>query len=299
LIIGSSIVAPENNEKMINPYGKVPFVPLKIENETVDFYGEPDWTGFFAQLETDIKMSCFNKAEIHQSFPIAVATNLEFAKDQRLSPGIVINAKDARQDMQPSALNFYSANTDWVSLQANIESRIDNLYISKGLSSNSITKQTNTASGISKLVDELELEESREVLSDKMESFEVKLLEMIRIVVNEDGTLETIPDGEFEVEYGENKAKESESDKKIRMERQKAFGIKDEIDFIMEELELSEEDAMEYYKARKQRAILLGMNNNNRIESLFAGRNNVAKRTAETNEENAVGRNNNENQNQY
>ena len=268
LIIGSNIVAPENNPKMVNPYGKVPYIPLKMENETVDFYGEPDWTGFWAQLETDIKMSAFNKAEIHQSFPIAIAVNLDLQEGQRLTPGMVLNAKDVKVDNETPSLNYYSAGTDWNSLQQNIDNRIDNLYISKGLSSNSITKETNQTSGISKLVDELELEESRNLIKNKLISFEVELLDMVRLVMNNEKP-NTIIDGEFIVEYGENKAKESESDKKIRMERQKALGIKDEIDFIQEELELSEEDAIKYYEVRKQRALTLGINKNNRIESLF------------------------------
>ena len=55
---------------------------------------------------------------------------------------------------------------------------------------------------------------------------------------------------------------------------EKKFGLKDEVDFVMEDFEISEEEAIQHIKARQERKALLNLNsvsNENNQQSIRDG----------------------------
>ena len=245
-------------ESGANPYKIIPFEVLRF-NECLDFWGEPDWTGYLTQLEHDLKVSIGDKQEAFQMFGIPLAINLNMSENQKLSCDTVVSVdKVQTNDLVTPSLEFVVPNIDWNAIKLNIETRINELYNAKGLPASSSSTENKAQSGASKVIDELELEEQRQMDKTYLYYFEKNLLEKIRIIWNFHNPTNKIPDGKIEIEFSKESDKINQADKIAKDEFDKKYNIKDEIDFIME-MGKTKDEAIEYYNERKQRIADLGL----------------------------------------
>ena len=86
---------------------------------------------------------------------------------------------------------------------------------------------------------------------------------MIRTVNNYYQMPKLSDTGFFEVTFSEEKATERIEDKVARREMEAAIGYKDGIDFTMEDLEVSQDDAITILTERKVRVYDLGVKDKN------------------------------------
>ena len=111
-------------------------------------------------------------------------------------------------------------------------------------------------SGAAKMIDELELLERREEYKTILWHFMINLLKIIRYVWNYYNPSQALNmNAEFDIRFTEANVFESTDDKKKRYDMALEYGYKDEIDIAAEELEISETEAMEVIKVRKERKI--------------------------------------------
>lgn len=131
---------------------------------------------------------------------------------------------------------------------------------SEGLSAQSGSVDVASESGVKREMDEVELKEKRENYKETLYAFEIDLLNKIRMVWNEYNPTNQIADGEFDITFSEEQSTETVQDKIARREMEKKFGLKDEVDFVMEDFEISEAEAIQHIKARQERKALLNLN---------------------------------------
>ena len=104
-------------------------------------------------------------------------------------------------------------------------------------------------SGAAKTIDELELFEKREEYKSTLYHFMVNLLNVIVMVWNcYNPTKKLTGAPEFSIRFSDSKISESMDDKIKRYDMALRYGFKDEVDVTMEELELSEAEAIEKLK---------------------------------------------------
>jgi hypothetical protein len=262
---GKQFYLSENNKEGKNPYGVIPVVVFRIKEGT-DFYGEPNWAIYDAQLAHDLQLSNLQEVEIFMGSPVAIAVNTQKeAEELLIGPNAVVTINGVREGEVAPSLDFVNPNADMQSLRDNIDFNIDNLKQSKGIVGSTASKDRTVESGAAKEIDLLPVLERRNKLRNLIkEKLELPCLEMLRKVWNY-GVNNDLLDGElldenatFEVVMQETKSFESIDDKiKIR-KMQKEYGIKDEVDFMMEDTGCTEKEALAEIKKRRGRAQEVG-----------------------------------------
>ena len=242
-----------------NIYRKIPVIALRF-SEGDSYFPEPNWDLFHTQIALDIKRTNNFYTEMFQTFGIYVATNLNMKAGETLSPNQILKAEGVKSDDVAPSLQFISPDIDFAQLNNNIDFEVLDMLRSQGINTASASIDQKTQSGTAKTIDELELMEERENVKENLYSFEIELLNLIRIVHNAN-SLTKIPDGDFEVVYSEEKSIESIDDKVKRREMESKYGIKTPIDFIMEDFECSEEEANKIYEDNKAKEIPTEENN--------------------------------------
>lgn len=231
-----------------NIYGKIPVIALRF-NETDYYYPEPNWDLFHSQIALDVKRTNNFYTELFQTFGIYVATNLNLKEGEALSPNKILKVDNVKtEDVTPS-LQFVSPDVDWNQLNGNIDFEVLDMLRSQGINTSSSSLDQKAQSGAAKTIDEIEVIEERESVKENLYRFEKELLELIRIVQNNNS--KQLPEGEFEIYYSEEKSIESVDDKVKRREMEMKYNIKSPIDFIMEDYECGIEEATEIYNENK------------------------------------------------
>lgn len=250
ILQGEDIFSADGNEDMINPYGQLPFSVLRIK-EGIDFYGEPNWSLYLNQKYLDIRTTDLNKSELEQIFNMWLGINTNFDKDVTLTPNTIKQVNGVTAEDIPPSLESITNNVDYVSVRENIDWRLQTLYTSEGLSAGSGNAEISDQSGVSKIIDENELYEKREDYKEVLYDFEIDLLQKIRMVANYHNE-KSIGEGDFNITFSEEKPTESISDKIARREMESGYGYKTAVTFAMEDLEISESDAIELIKHNKE-----------------------------------------------
>lgn len=247
-----------NNEEGINPFSPVlPFSVLRIKEGT-DFYGEPNWNLYLNQRSYDIRLTDLDRSEVGTIFNIWVGTNTKFAKDETFRPGELKQIESNSE--YPASLKNVSGDIDYTSIRENIDWKNKSVMNSEGLSAQSGSVDVASESGVKREMDEVELKEKRENYKETLYAFEIDLLNKIRMVWNEYNPTNQIADGEFDITFSEVQSTETVQDKIARREMEKKFGLKDEVDFVMEDFEISEAEAIQHIQARQERKALLNLN---------------------------------------
>lgn len=257
IIDGSQKLSPPNNEEGINPFKKIPFIILRIE-EGSDFYGEPNWNLLLNQKNLDIRLTDLNEGELRTIYQFFLGVNTRLDDKTRFAAGQLIQVN--AQEGENVSLDSIKADIDYTAIRENIDWKNQALMNSEGLSAQSGSVDAAQESGVKRMIDELELQEKRDDYKETLYNFEIELLNMIRIVNNTYNKSNQLNDkGIFEVTFSEEKASETISDKISRRSMEKEIGYKDEIDFTMEDLEVGYEDAVMILQERKDRMQSLGL----------------------------------------
>lgn len=236
--------------QMKNPFGKIPYCVLRIENGQ-DFYGEPNWNLFLAQKHRDIKLTDIYLGETREIHGILFGVNTNFDASTQFTPGTLHQVNNPDSTMQVS-LESVSGSTDWSAIRENTDARLQSLFMSEGISNNSAATETKAQSGAAKTIDELETIERREEIKDTLWHFEIELLKLIETVHNT-YSLQQIDSSERTIIFSSEKPFESIQDKIARREHEKSIGYYDNIDFTMQDLEVTQAEAELILEERKNR----------------------------------------------
>lgn len=232
-----------NGKRLSNNYKILPFSFLRIRKGW-DFYGEPNWNLLQTQKEFDIDLTNLKLTFEYQSFGVWVAENFPDDQELKISPNAMIKIKRNSVDVPGATLQNVKPNVSFTDNTNLVDWDLKTTLMSEGLSAASSDIQARLESGVSKGYDELEMQIQRDDLKNIMYYFELDLLERIRTIWNIENPNNKLPEGKFDIIYSEEKPAESVNDKKIRRDMEKSYGIKNEIDFAMEDLEISREDAV-------------------------------------------------------
>lgn len=241
IIDGENKLPPENNPDGKNPFGKLPFSILRIE-EGCDFYGEPNWNLFLNQKNLDIRLTDMNESELRTVLGVFHGINTNFEEGISLSANKILQSQERegeRVSLEPVNLNI-----DYEQIKDNIDWKMKAVMNSEGLSSQSGSTDTVSESGIKRSMDEVELQERRDDFKEILYNFEIDLLQNIRMVNNAYQNPKLNDKAYFEVTFSEEKATETIQDKILRRDMEKQIGYKNNISFTMEDLEVSEEEAI-------------------------------------------------------
>lgn len=244
-------VPPPNNTEMVNPYSHasgsgfaLPFAPLRIE-EGDDYYGEPNWNIFLHQKNLDIRLTDLNETELKTLHQIYLGVNTNFVKGESFKAGDFKQINNVKEDDKEPKIESITSDVDYTSVRENIDWHNRLVLGSEGISGGASSTELKAESGAAKVIDELELYEKREEYKSALYHFMIHLLNIIRVVWNYYNPQLTLDvDGTFDVRFADNRIFESPDEKKKRYDMALEYGYKDEVDITMEELEISEEEAI-------------------------------------------------------
>lgn len=247
-IEGENEYSYENNPDGVNPFGVIPVSTLRIR-EGGDFYGEPNWNLYLFQKDFDVNLTEMKLAEQRTLHQVWLAVNCGLKTGDILTPGHLITVNDLQEGQPIPSLESVTSNYDFAGVRENTDWLNKIVALSQGLSSSSVSTKVDDLSGIAKSIDNQELHEGREEMKQILYDFEVDLLEKIRMVYNTYSGQKLNENGEFYVEFIKDPASETIQEKIQRREMERGYGYKNEIDFAIEDLELSSrEEAAELLK---------------------------------------------------
>jgi hypothetical protein len=241
---------------------KLKMIPIAVyrDEEYSYFWGEPNWQLYFAQLFYTMRKSDSIRGEFYQKFPFLFGKNIPLEK-LKVTPSEAVLVEQ-RPDFE-SDIRFVSPAIDWAQLRENEKFDIDDLIISEGLPASSTSIEAITQSGYAKTIDEVELRESIELDEWKIYYF---IKDVIPIIIKVANYFNILPDDikkfyndntMIETYFAKAKTYETPSDKKQRYDFEKENLISDEVDIIMNELGLTEEQAIDYLEKRLKRSDLI------------------------------------------
>jgi hypothetical protein len=264
-----------NGKKLGNPYGVLPFAVLRIR-EGIDFWGEPNWNLLQSQIEYDINLSNFGWIIDMQSFGVWVANNLDLKEGMKMNPSTVISVKQTDTSQPTGSIECVVPSIQFEALKSNLEFMWKTAMNSEGLSSATSSNETSLQSGVSKGYDEREIEGIREDLKNILYYFEIDLLNKIKVVWNKIKSVTPLKEGIFDITYSEEKSGETPTDKVARRDSELKYGIKTEIDFIMEDFEVDRDEAIEILKknlalatAMQEPELIAYLNSKREVKSTF------------------------------
>lgn len=248
--------AIEGNGGMVNPFNKM-VVPIYRDRIGWDFWGEPNIALFTFQMLHTMKVSDNERGEFYYKFPIGILKNIPFGDKDELSPGYLVKV----ENLNPNAnigIEYANSNTDWGQIRENEKARRDQFIVNQKIPSSSASVDVNVMSGYAKTIDELELVECKEEDKSNLLRFVYQSLENILLVAKHYGVIKKeYKMDNITITFQELKSYESEPDKWLRRENEKKFGMKDEIDFIMEDEGCSEPEAIAILEAKRARRTTL------------------------------------------
>lgn len=246
IMSGTKRIAPVGNPKMKNPFS--PVIPISVlrMTEGIDFYGEPNWNLFLNQKYFDIRLTDFDRSELNTIYQMWFGINTNFKESETFTPNSIKQINNVSNDDARPEIYSISANADYTGIRENIDWKIKTMMVSEGLSSNSVNSEVIEQSGISKLIDELELQESKEEDKEILSDFEKDLINKV-IMVNNYYDIAKIVNANVCIEFPPVTNETIEA-KKTRREMEVTYGYKNSVDFAMEDLNLTEAEAIERIK---------------------------------------------------
>ncbi|MFN3269910.1 MAG: hypothetical protein ACK42G_04925, partial [Candidatus Kapaibacteriota bacterium] len=247
-------------ETIENPFGLIP-ISVYRDKKGNDFWGEPNWQLYYAQLFAVLSKSDTVQGELMQKFPILFGENVDIEK-LVLSPSVAVSVSNFRPDVKVD-LRYITPSVDWAQLRDNDKYFKEDIAINEGLPASSTSLQAIQQSGYAKTIDEIELREQQMLDEWKLYSFVKDFIPKLLIVADYfnliDNDIRKIISNDYyvDVKFNPSKIYEEPSQIKTRREMEKQFLIKDEIDFIIEDLGLTEQEAIDYLKKRLERADLI------------------------------------------
>lgn len=172
------LMAMYNNEEGINPIGRLPFVYINESKRKIMPKQDQDMLSMVKLIP--VMLTDLNLAAMYQSFSITYGINVD---DQNLvrAPNAFWSLKsDATTDQAPQ-IGTIKPDVDYQQVLSLIEAQISMWLGTKGIKSSSIGSltQDNFASGISKIIDEMDTFEARQKQTGYYKKAEKELWNLI------------------------------------------------------------------------------------------------------------------------
>jgi hypothetical protein len=218
-------------EDQVNPYGKIPFVVLRLE-DSMDFWGDGmiDVVQGNEHLNGRLTDTFF---KLYMSFGVPLGTNLGIKSNEfYLSPDMPIMVDNARAEMASPNLQFITPEqkveldklvSDWF---------INEMGISKGLSAGSFSEKETAQSGYAKQIENQELLDLNRDDQDALRMFEQELFEMQGIVLKVDAG--KILGSKLNFEFTQFEFPKSDDEIWMNREKEFQYNISTPIDWLRE-----------------------------------------------------------------
>jgi hypothetical protein len=172
-----------NEIELKNPYGKIPFIITKFE-EDPDVYGGLKYELVKSQLVSNMIDLLRDENLIYSGFGVWVIKNFGLTDDEiALSPGRIYPIDTKFDDPEPS-LEHVSANPGYNEIQLAKDLVIKNIMRNMGLPNGMLQDNPGLQSGVAMLIDRKELEEARVDDIEALQIFEKEIINMILTVSN-------------------------------------------------------------------------------------------------------------------
>lgn len=155
------LMASIRNPEGINPFGKLPFI--YVNDSKFSIMPTPDIDGMRVVKLIPVMLSDLNLAAMFQCFSVIYTVNMDDS-DFVLAPNVLINLKsDPTTDQNPS-IGTIKPEVDYEQVMSLIESELSMWLGTKGIRASSVggLSTDNFASGISKVIDEMDTYEARQ-----------------------------------------------------------------------------------------------------------------------------------------
>ncbi len=193
-------------EQRDNPYGLIPFAFMRLKQGDNLYTG-----GMFAMLEKQLRI---NKDKFQQdvmaefnSFPIKVATNLGL-KNIQLSPDRILfidNVVQGEGQLMPPSLDIINGDSSYNDMQMLIDARQKQALTDAGLPPSIVSQQTAPQAGISRVIERLELIETREEDIEYLTTFEQEMARIILRVANTDNVTTVDEQARLEIKFADER----------------------------------------------------------------------------------------------
>jgi hypothetical protein len=235
----------KDNTQGQNPYGVLPVAVLrrKLSN---DFWGEGMWDLVDGNEEICIQVSNLFKVAAFQLHGQPFGVNLGLAGEPALGADKPILVDGVEQGTVPPTFEFVTANALLKPVMDLVDWALKNIQIAKGLGSNQVDIQQSIASGASKMVDNADIQESRQDVISVLQEFEADLYRKMIAVYNYHSSGSKISDkAEFSINFPEPKIVETQDEKNKKRDAGLKNGTLSRVDIIMEDFSLSREEAIQ------------------------------------------------------
>lgn len=241
-------IAPPNNPGRVNPYRMLPAAVLRFR-ESTDFWGEGMWDLVDGNEEVAIQYSNLAYVAILQGHGIPVAINMNLPSNVIIGPDRPIEVKNAggsSEGMAAPSFTFANPNAPLAEIQGLIDWMVKGLQALKGLSPQSFALEAKIASGASKMMDSVDVTETREGDLPTLTAFEKDLFVKMRAVWNYHASEKISEEAEFSISFAEPKVQKSIEEKTKERESGIKLGTMSRVDMIQEDNPgLSREEAEE------------------------------------------------------
>lgn len=244
--------APPKNAGKANPYGVLPIAVLRFK-EGIDFWGEGMWDLVDGNEEICAQLANICFVTIFQSHGQPVAVNMKLPANVRLGPDAPLAIDDAEGSTAGKAPpQFYFAQVS-PAIQP-VKELIDWLTklfpAIKGLGPSGVQIEAGLQSGVSKIVDSVDVQENREDDVLVLEDFEHDLYDVTREVWNYHNSGKQIPEtAEFAIKFAKPRVIKGSAEKVAERKAGVELGIVSRVDMILEDNpEMAREDAVEKLK---------------------------------------------------
>lgn len=239
-------IAPDQNPGMENPYNRLPAVVLRF-SEGIDFWGEGMWELVDGNEEVATQFSNLMYVAILQGHGQAVAINMNLPASVQIGPDrpIVVEKAAGSTELAPPSFTFENPSAPIQEIRDMIDWMVKTIQATKGLSPASFAVETSIASGVSKMMDSVDIQEMRADDTAVLQDFELRLFEVVRTVWNYHASSQKISEKAiFSIEFAEPKVVKTTDEKTKERESKLKLGTASRVDFIMEDNPgMSREDA--------------------------------------------------------
>lgn len=240
-------VAVPKNPGMVNPYGILPCAVLRFK-DSMDFWGSGLWQIVDINEEICIQFTNLCDIAIFQTHGQAYSINMGLGGVKPeigpRKPIVVERAGEA--DGQPAEFGFAQPEAAITEVRETIDWMLDTLLSINGLNPSSVTAAVRIASGVSKMMDNADIQESRHDDQSILADFEYELFEVMKAVWNYHNPNKISDDAEFAIEFADPKVVKTADEKTKEREQGVRLGTMSRVDIIMEDNpELSREEAIE------------------------------------------------------
>lgn len=235
---------PKGNEDGKNPYGTLPVAVLrrKLSN---DFWGEGMWDLVDGNEEICIQVSNLFKVAAFQLHGQPFGVNLNLGGEPVLGADKPIIVDSVEQGTVQPTFEFVTANTNLKPVMDLVDWALKSFQVAKGLGKQQVDIREVISSGVSKMVDNADVQEDRQDTIPVMQEFEEDLYRKVVAVYNYHTKGKKISlKAEFSIKFPEPIIAETQDERTKKRDAGLKNGTMSRIDILMEDYSLSREEAV-------------------------------------------------------